>query len=362
MSQRTWWWMVWLMVVSVGIGGAGAQGVAGLAEQTRLGVVELQRWYAPAGVYATTGWWNSANALTVVADYDRAMGTREHAGVFANSLAEAPKQSAGFLNDYYDDEGWWALAWVAAYDVTGERRYLEAAEGIFADMRGGWDGTCGGGIWWSKERRYKNAIANELFLSVAAHLANRVGAAEKAGYVDWAQREWSWFQGTGMINDEHLVNDGLVLETCKNNGKTVWTYNQGVVLGGLAELSRASGDKGVLETAGAIAGATIAKMTDANGVLHEPCEPKCGEDGVQFKGIFVRNLEELEGMAGRPEYVRLMRTNAESLWARSRDANNAFGVVWSGPFGTPAAGSQSSALDAFVAALAEERRAMKGAR
>ncbi len=354
MRQAMRWCLLVMLVVAAGV--ARGQTTPGLAEQARLGFTALQRWYAPAGVYATTGWWNSANALTTLADFDRVMGTRDHAGVLANSLVEAPKQAAGFLNDYYDDEGWWALAWVAAYDETGEQRYLSAAKGIFADMQGGWSDTCGGGIWWSKDRTYKNAIANELFLSVAAHLANRVSAGEKAEYVGWAQKEWRWFQGTGMINDQHLVNDGLVLETCKNNGKTVWTYNQGVVLGGLAELSRATGEKGLLEPAAAIAGATIATMTDANGVLHEPCEPKCGEDGVQFKGIFVRNLEELNGVAPRPEYGRLMRTNAESIWAHSRDANNVFGLVWSGPFGTEAAGSQSSALDALVAALAEERR------
>jgi hypothetical protein len=44
--------------------------------------------------------------------------------------------------------------------------------------------------------------------------------------------------------------------------------------------------------------------------------------------------------------------NAESIWNHSRDASNAFGQVWSGPFDAENAGSQSSALDAFVAAYA----------
>ena len=86
----------------------------------------------------------------------------------------------GFLNKYYDDEGWWALAWIDAYDLTHEKRYLAMSQSIFDDMAGGWDEACCGGIWWSKDRKYKNEIANELFLSVAAHLANRV--AERATF------------------------------------------------------------------------------------------------------------------------------------------------------------------------------------
>jgi predicted alpha-1,6-mannanase (GH76 family) len=113
-------------------------------------------------------------------------------------------------------------------------------------MAGQWDTTtCGGGIWWSKTNggTYKNAIANELFLSVAASLANRVAdPAQKAQYLAWAHQEWQWFQATGMINPQHLVNDGLTStnpKACTNNGQATWSYNQGVILGGLVELSKA---------------------------------------------------------------------------------------------------------------------------
>lgn len=55
-----------------------------------------------------------------------------------------------FINDYYDDEGWWAMAWIRVYDVTKDTQYLAQAETIFADMQTGLMGSCGG-QWWDKE-------------------------------------------------------------------------------------------------------------------------------------------------------------------------------------------------------------------
>jgi predicted alpha-1,6-mannanase (GH76 family) len=62
-----------------------------------------------------------------------------------------------FTNKFCDDNGWWGLAWVAAYDLTRDRCYLSAAERIFARCEKGWDGTCRGGVWWGTDRTYKNA-------------------------------------------------------------------------------------------------------------------------------------------------------------------------------------------------------------
>lgn len=134
-------------------------------QRAKQGVAALQQWYDPAqGAYRTTGWWNSANALTALVDYARISKSTEFNFLIANTFVAAQNQNAGFLNNYFDDEGWWALAWIDAYDLTANKQYLAMAESIFADMTTGWSDTCGGGIWWSKERTYKNAIANELFL------------------------------------------------------------------------------------------------------------------------------------------------------------------------------------------------------
>ncbi len=341
----------------------------------------LQGWYVDrTGLYATTGWWNAANALTTLVDLTRAGGSkksrknRESRAIIARTFSQAqiviPKAEQtgalakmtgwpGFLNDYYDDEGWWALAWVDAYDLTAEPRYLAMAQSIFADMTSGWDDTCGGGIWWSKDRNYKNAIANELFLSVAAHLSVRVPTGAGQTYAEWAEKEWAWFQISGMINGDHLVKDGLTIDratgTGRSNGRTVGTYNQGVVVGALAEWARRKQDPRLLAEARLLADAGLSHLTDSAGILHDVCEPaSCGEDAPQFKGIFVRNLRALDRVVHQPRYAAFFHTNAQSVWSQDRSDGNKLGLVWSGPVLPADAATQSSALDVLVAAVPDE--------
>jgi predicted alpha-1,6-mannanase (GH76 family) len=318
------------------------------------GLKTLQTWYVEdTGLWKTTGWWNGANALTVLDDYSKLSDTPDFRSIIANTFERNSQKH--FLNEYYDDEGWWALGWAGAYEATHDARYLEMSETIFADMSEGWDDSaCGGGIWWKKPKQYKNAIANELFLSVAAKLASLTeDPHKKAAYLDWAQREWRWFAASGMINSENLVNDGLDA-ACHNNHRTTWTYNQGVIIGGLAMLSKQSGDPKLLEGAQSIALAAMARLTDLDGVLHDPCEPaRCGNDATQFKGVFARNLAVLNVAAPVPGFRAFLRTNAGSIW-KNRDADGRFGVVWSGPSDVKTAATQVSALDALVAAAEAE--------
>ena len=65
-----------------------------------------------------------------------------------------PRYCDNFINDYYDDEGWWALAWIEASKLTGEKKYLDMAEIIFDDMTTGWSDACGGAIPYTRPLSY----------------------------------------------------------------------------------------------------------------------------------------------------------------------------------------------------------------
>ncbi len=178
--------------------GSAATAAQSYTQQAASGIQTLQQWYMPAsGLYASpSGWWNAANSITVLANYERVSGDTSYYSVIANTFTEAQGAHANFVNEYYDDDGWWALAWIDAYDVTGNPAYLSMAETIFTAITGAWDSTCGGGVWWSTARTYKNAIPNELFLSIAAKLANRTSGSVSASYLNWAQQEWTWFKNS----------------------------------------------------------------------------------------------------------------------------------------------------------------------
>ena len=346
-------------------------------------IIALQQWYNEStGLWETTGWWNSANVLTMLADFvavDSSLDVvAEH--VFQNTFSQAQKVRletvkvmtpysmttytepelppgiicptdgfAGFLNDFYDDEGWWALAWLKIYDLTKQRHYLQAAIDIFEDMKNGWGGTCEG-LWWNKQHSYKGAIENALFLTVAAQLANR--AFNKEYYLSWAWKEWDWFQRTGMINAHNNINNGINLETCRTDNGTVWSYNQGVILGGLLELYKAAANGTYLIMAERIAIAGIRFLSDSDGILHDPCEPNCGGDGPQFKGIFMRNLQKLQLEVPNDRFKAFINRNANSIWLNDRASGNELGLLWSGPIMDATASTQGSAADALVAALA----------
>jgi len=243
------------------------------------------------------------------------------------------------------------MAWIAAYDLTNDQKYLKTAEDLFGDMSGGWNTPCGGGIWWDKKHTSIAAISNELFLAVGASLANRVPPSEKKHYLDWAQVTWDYFWEAGFINRDGLVNDGIDQKTCKNDGKTTFTYNQGVVLAGLSELAKAKSDGGFIEHANAIASAAMAKLSD-NGILTEAARGPLDEQGSMFKGAFIRGLASLNENEPEEKVTEFLRKNAESAWRQHKVDGGVVVDRWQGGSAHSNTGSHAAAIDVLVAAAA----------
>lgn len=221
----------------------------------------LQTWYNTTyGLWVpSSDWWNSANCLTTLANlaatddgiknrlqdlwqdvFTKAPGynnlmTQRMGSLWRRGLPEARKpllfsrwsrrrssKDVGFINGYYDDEGWWALAWIAVYDLTQDPKYLNEAIIIFEDMNAAYNTTPLGGLWWDKSNTYVNSIANELYFSVAAHLATRC-PSNKSQYIDLAQNSWNWLYNSGLINNRNNFVDGLNISQRTSNMDIVWS-------------------------------------------------------------------------------------------------------------------------------------------
>ncbi|GHE98675.1 glycosyl hydrolase [Streptomyces griseoluteus] len=311
-----------------------------------------------------SSWWNSAVALTSVVDFARATGTHDYdwavartfeqnKGIFPAGGRSSDPVEGHFISRAVDDAAWWGVAWVAAYDLTHERRYLDEAVTITDYVRGFWDtNTCGGGVWWNRERTYKNAVTSGLYLWLTSALHQRL-----TGDTVWGARAVTagdWYLGSGLINSSGLVNDGLT-SGCANNGQTVWSYNQGLAIGGFTELWRSTGSSRYLDAAKRLADAALSSAAlTRDGVLTESCDvggASCDDNQKQFKGVFVRHLADLAAATGSSAYRAYLVRQADSVWARDRDPLNRLGQRWAG--GSPNQAdwrTQASALAALTAA------------
>ncbi len=305
-------------------------------------------------------------ALQTIGDYMQRTGDRRYLGqldntfekdkgVFPAGVLSGDPLLGNFTSRAIDDTEWWGLTWVQAYDLTRNPKYLDMAVTIANYVDGYWDTTtCGGGVWWNAERTYKNAVTNGLWIRLTAELHNRIPGDQR--WLARSRAAWAWFQGSGMINANGLVNDGLT-DACTNNGQNVWTYNQGLAIGGGLELWRATRDPQILASVRRLADAAIgANALVTNGMLTETCDAvdqTCDDNAKQFKGIFMRYWTDLVDVTHDRQYAAFLDQQAQGIWNNDRDAAGRLGTRWSGATSTSNPNvfdwrTQASALSALI--------------
>lgn len=308
-------------------------------------------------------WYQSGIALQAVLDYMVATGSRAYLPQALNTIEQQrgplpwwPEGGGEFRADSTDDTGWWALALSTLYELTGDDEWLGISKLDEEYMWKYWNTTtCGGGLIWDIEfRTYQNAISNELYLTLTARLHSLISGDDK--YLNQSLVEWDWFAATGMINAEDLINDGLTEDAaCVNNGQTVWTYNQGVLLGGLVDLFEATGNASFIESARAVADAVLSSdVLVQDGILTEDCAPgpDCETDAPIFKGIFMRYLSKLDkALALERPYRDFIEANARSAYEIARNGSDFYGYLWQEPFDNFTIARQVSAVNLMVAGL-----------
>ncbi|MCM6776614.1 glycoside hydrolase family 76 protein [Nocardia sp. CDC159] len=339
----------------------------------RLRAVErlLDRYDMGTGLWHNDpGIWQSANALTAVIDFAARTGDPQYLA-YADATYRHTDRGVPAKTGYNDDELWWALAWIRAFDLTHDPRYRTAARPIVDGLDDQRASFCDGGLAWARvgtdpEQRpwtQVNAITNALYLTATAQLSTRVEPADRSSYLARAQGIWDWFTtraGRALLDPSGLINDHLDRspdgKTCALADEgTRWTYVQGALIGGLVALHRATGREDLLATADTIAAAATRAGSPfmRDGVLREPSATNCPgpecRDAETFKGVFVRNYRQLlDTGRSRTASLEFLAHQANSLPIDSDE----FGFRWQGPArpdDPPDFATQAAALDALNA-------------
>jgi hypothetical protein len=91
---------------------------------------------------------------------------------------------------WFDDNGWWGLAFMEAYRASGNRRYLADAQRALRYIAAvGWDPSSGG-IWWNTDHPYKagEALASGTLLATLLYQQTKgsFALAQARKYLAWA--------------------------------------------------------------------------------------------------------------------------------------------------------------------------------
>ncbi len=273
-------------------------------------------------------YWPQAHALDIAVDgYLRTSSanykTRMNdllAGVYA-------KNGNTWLNFYYDDMEWMALANLRAYAVTNDVAFKNVTDVLWTDIKNGWSDALGGGIWWRKDNSSKNTPSNMPAAILAARLYEAFGNADDLA---WAKKIYDWEKSVLYESATGLVYDNIAADGTKN---TSWkfTYNQGTFIGAALELYKITKDVTYLNDAIKAADYTLnSGFYTLGGVLKD----EGGGDGGLFKGVFVRYFNRLIVEGGveagkKTSYINFIKKCGETMWNYGTNKNNTlFGSNW----------------------------------
>jgi len=219
--------------------------------------------------------------------------------------AVAPPEGPGG-NTYYDDNAWSALDLLGAYQLTGNRTDLTLAEDTFNFVVTGWDTSqtdgCPGGVFWEDvSGSQRNTTANAANAEVGLELYQ---LTKNSSDLLWATRMYQWVNTclespSGLYYDH--VNPGGTVNT------TIWSYNQGTMVGAGVLLYQITGNAQYLTAAENTAGASVSYFGTGTTLQNQ---------GPAFNAIYFRDLFVLSQIQPNSAYGTEAQTYATYMWTQ----------------------------------------------
>jgi len=219
-----------------------------------------------------------------------------------------PGDRAANTLTWFDDNGWWGVAFMNAYRATGTRRYLADAQRALRYIAAvGWDRRAGG-IWWNTGHPYKagEALAAGTLLATLLYQQTRSAFA-----LAQARRFLRWANITGFS-----AADGLYAGSSVNT--TPIDYIEAPLIFAQALLCRLTTNGGECARAEHLKGVALARF----GYLLN--------FSPQYDAIYLQWMLALYSLDNDPTLYALAADNARDCAARALGSEGLYLLSWNG--------------------------------
>jgi hypothetical protein len=217
----------------------------------------------------------------------------------------------GYLNAFFDDNGWWAIAFFDAYRATGNVKFRRDAIRAFRFIvLQGWAADDGGGVWWDTSHTKKTAEPLAAAALTGAELYERTHVR---WYLDQSLKLIRWADRYAWNADRHLYARSDVSDTVMN-------YVQGMMIRAHVTLCRALRDRSFCKRAEELAAASAVAF------------PPDYHWAPETDAIYLRGLLSLYTRDRNPRWYRLVESQAQLALDNARDSRGLFTKGWDGSF------------------------------
>jgi hypothetical protein len=227
---------------------------------------------------------------------------------------------------WFDDNGWWGIAFVEAYRASGTRRYLGDAERALRYVAAvGWD-PAAGGIWWNTEHPYKSgpALASDTLLATLIYQQTHSSFA-----LAQARKFLAWANASGFSEADELYADSNVNPTPVDYVEAPLIYAQ-------AALCRLTGAQGECARAEQLKGSALHRF----GYLLD--------FSPQYDAIYLQWMLALYALEGDDTLYQLAVDNARDAQTRAANGEGLYLLSWNGET-LPASDAQPGMLQTQAA-------------
>jgi hypothetical protein len=209
---------------------------------------------------------------------------------------------------WFDDNGWWGIAFVQAYRATGTKRYLaDAQRALRYIAAAGWDPE-GGGIWWNTEHPYKSGPALAADTLLATLIYQHTGSAFA---LEQARKFLTWANTAGFASSEGLYANSSVSETPVD-------YIEGPLIYAQALLCNLTSTTSECERADALKATALRRFGYTL------------DFSPQYDAIYLQWMLALYALEGDPTLYRMAAANARDAQMQAVNGEGLYLLSWGG--------------------------------